>query len=592
MKICVTGSLGLVGLSVCQYFLKHGNEVWGIDNNMRQFFFGEEGRTDVNQGIFNESNYHHEKIDIRYNEEIDRLFKKNKFDVVIHTAAQPSHDKAREIPILDFEVNAAGTLNLLEATRKYCPNAKFIYTSTNKVYGDNPNLVKLVEKKNRYDFADKKFNGFNEKTSTDRCLHSLFGVSKLAADNYVSEYGKTFSIKTIVFRLGCVSGGRHSGVKLHGFLSYLVKSLMNTNSYEIIGYKGKQVRDQIDADDLVLAMVQVIKKPPKCGEVFNLGGGRENNISILEAIHLVSTKLKIKPKITYKSDARLGDHICYISDTRKFKNQYPSWKITKGIEAIVDEIISSERKKVPILGVRVSMLTYDHTLDIVNDWIEKGRREYICVSAVHLLMECQQDTALKEGVNKAGLVTSDGMPLVWILKRQYPKAQRVYGPDLTWKLCGFAEKRGFGVYFLGGATGESEMVGKIMMNKYPKLKVLGYKDTPVRPIPEVKNNKIIKDINKSGAKIVFIGLGCPLQEKWMINNRSKLKANVLIGVGAAFDFITGREKQSPKIIQNNGLEWLYRLIQHPRRLWYRYLVLNFKFVLMLIRERWNESRIN
>lgn len=590
MKICITGSLGLVGLAACRYFLNEGNEVWGIDNNMRQVFFGEEGRTDVNLGLFNEKKYHHINLDIRDREEINKLFIKNKFEVVIHTAAQPSHDKAREIPLIDFEVNAMGTLNLLEACRKYCPKTIFIYTSTNKVYGDNPNNVNFIETKTRFDFSDKNYFGFDERTSVDQCLHSLFGVSKLAADTYVVEYAKTFGLKTTVFRLGCVTGGRHASVKLHGFLSYLVKSLMNTGAYQIIGYKGKQVRDQIDADDLILAMVEVIKNPKK-GEVFNLGGGRENSISVLEAIKIVANKLDIRPKITYVNKARLGDHICYISDTRKFKKFYPDWKIRKSTETIIDEIINYKRKTLQILGVGVSVLTYNHALDIIDDWIKMNNKEYVCVSAVHLLMECQQDKKLNEGVNRAGLVTSDGMPLVWILKRKYPKVERVYGPDLTWKLCMMAQRKGYGVFFLGGAVGESKLVGQIIKKRYPKLLISGFRDTPVRPIPAVIDTKIIEEINKSGAKIVFVGLGCPMQEKWMIKNRSKLEANVLVGVGAAFDFITGRERQAPKFLQRIGMEWFFRLCQHPRRLWYRYLVLNSKFIYKIASEKWKEKKI-
>lgn len=345
MKICVTGSLGLVGLSVCRKFLKSGEEVVGIDNNMRSVFFGEDGRTDINfDELISFKNYGHRDMDVRDLELMDKVFRENNFDVVIHTAAQPSHDRAKDILMLDFQVNALGTLNLLEMTRKYSPKAVFIYTSTNKVYGDNPNKFELVEGETRFDFADKGFVGFDENLSIDNCLHSFFGASKLAADIYVQEYGKYFGMNTAVFRMGCVTGAAHASVKLHGFLSFLIKSLIDNNSYEIIGYKGKQVRDQIHADDVVSAMEEVIKSPVK-GEVFNLGGGRVNNASVMELIKIVSDKLKIVPEITYNDESRTGDHICYITDFSKFQRFYSGWEITRDLNSIIDEIIKYEDTK-------------------------------------------------------------------------------------------------------------------------------------------------------------------------------------------------------------------------------------------------------
>ncbi len=345
MKICVSGSFGLIGLSACRRFLSQGHEVVGIDNNMREIFFGNEGRTDINiEELKKQKKYVHKNVDIRDANEIDKIFQENKFDVIIHTAAQPSHDKAKEIPGIDFEVNAKGTLNLLEATRKHCPEAVFIFTSTNKVYGDNPNKVKLAEKETRYDFEDEKFLGFDEALSVDNCLHSLFGVSKLSADMYVQEYGKYFGLKTAEFRLGCVTGFAHASVKLHGFLSFLIKSLMQNRTYEIIGYKGKQVRDQISAEDVVSAMEEVIKNPVS-GEVFNMGGGRENSASVLELIEIISQKLNIKPTITYNDNSRVGDHICYISNYSKFQKKYPKWKINKSLDLIINEIIEYEKAK-------------------------------------------------------------------------------------------------------------------------------------------------------------------------------------------------------------------------------------------------------
>lgn len=340
MNILITGSQGLVGSTSALHFLKKGKKVIGIDNDMRSFFFGKKGSTNSKLKILSSNkNYAHYSTDIRNKKDLEKIFKTQKFDAIIHTAAQPSHDKAKEIPEIDFEVNAVGTLNLLELTRRFCPKSVFIFTSTNKVYGANPNKQKLRENKKRYEFKDKNFVGFDESTSLDQTTHTLFGASKLAADIYVQEYGKYFGLNTTCLRLGCITGAAHSGVKLHGFLSYLIDSLKNRKAYHIIGYKGKQVRDQIHANDLATAFEEIIKKP-NTGEVFNLGGGPENTISVLEAIELVSKKLKINPKITYSKTNRVGDHICYISDISKFKKFYPNWKLSYSIGDIIDEQIS------------------------------------------------------------------------------------------------------------------------------------------------------------------------------------------------------------------------------------------------------------
>lgn len=337
MIILITGSLGLVGSTTTKYFLEKGHTVIGIDNNMRATFFGKDGSTNKQLKKFKISKqYHHFNADIRNYDALEKIFKKFAFDAVIHTAAQPSHDKARDIPLVDFEVNAKGTLNLLELTRIYSDKAVFIFTSTNKVYGDNPNKVALKKTKLRYAFRDKTYTGFDETTPIDDTTHSLFGASKTSADLYVQEYGKYFGLKTTILRLGCITGKLHAGVKLHGFISYLVKSLKETGSYEIIGYEGKQVRDQIHAFDLAKAFEQIIKKP-NIGEVFNLGGGTENTISVLEAINLVASKLNITPKITYNPKNRVGDHICYISNIGKFQKRYPKWKLTYSIEDMITE---------------------------------------------------------------------------------------------------------------------------------------------------------------------------------------------------------------------------------------------------------------
>lgn len=342
MKILVTGSNGLIGSTVSQYFLDKNNYVFGIDNNMRQKLFGIKANTkEQRKTLSQDKKYIHYSIDIRSMKGLEKVFKKNKYDLIVHAAGQPSHDKARDIPILDFEINTLGTLNLLELTRKYQKQAVFIFTSSNKVYGDNPNKITLIEKKNRYSYKDKRI-GIDENMSIDQNVHSLMGASKLAADIYVQEYGHYFGLKTTVLRLGCVTGCSHASVKLHGFLSFLVKSLVHSNKYEVIGYKGKQVRDQIDAIDVATAIEEIYKKPNK-GEVFNLGGGYTNSASILELVKLVSKKLNTNPKLSYNLNARVGDHICYITDFTKFQNNYPKWKISKSIEEIIDQIIKYEK---------------------------------------------------------------------------------------------------------------------------------------------------------------------------------------------------------------------------------------------------------
>lgn len=342
MNICVTGSCGLIGSSVCE-LLTTDHAVVGIDNNMRKAFFGDNGSTSTQQiRLSRHKNYTHKNIDIRNKQTIHDLFKDIHFDAIIHCAGQPSHDKAKDIINIDFEVNTIGTLNMLEAAHRTNSDAIFIFTSTNKVYGDNPNKVSLKEEKTRYIFKDSTFQGFDETCSLDNCTHSFFGTSKLAADTYSQEYGRYLGLRSTILRLGCVTGARHSGVKLHGFLSFLVKSLIQNNSYEIIGYKGKQVRDQIHADDVANACIAILSKPTK-GEVFNLGGGSKNSASILELIDLISQKLHSHPTIKYTKTPRVGDHICYISDTSKFKKWFPTWRLSRSLESIVDELIAYEQ---------------------------------------------------------------------------------------------------------------------------------------------------------------------------------------------------------------------------------------------------------
>jgi CDP-paratose 2-epimerase len=345
MKILVTGSSGLIGSEAVQHFDRQGHEVVGVDNNMRRVFFGPAGDTLWNLERLKRATKHfaHFALDIRDRAGIEELFSTHRFDLIVHCAAQPSHDKARDIPLLDFEVNALGTVNLLEATRQHCPEAVFVFLSTNKVYGDAPNEIPMKELETRHDYArPEDFEGIDETCRIDRTLHSLFGASKAAADLVAQEYGRYFQMKVGVFRGGCLTGPSHSGVELHGFLSYLVKVTLNGGSYSVYGYKGKQVRDNIHSYDVVRA-IEEFAANPRPGEVYNLGGGRENSISMLEAIARIEQLTGRKLDWRYVEEARKGDHICYISNLRKFKSHYPNWKITRSLTAILEEMAAAQR---------------------------------------------------------------------------------------------------------------------------------------------------------------------------------------------------------------------------------------------------------
>lgn len=349
MTILITGSSGLIGSAAVEYYDARGETVVGVDNNMRRVFFGEPGDTSWNLARLKRVTKHfqHCDLDIRNYDALDALFQEHRFDRIIHCAAQPSHDKAQEIPRVDFEVNATGTLNLLEATRLHCPEAVFCHMSTNKVYGDAPNRYPLVEFEKRYDYAQpERYYGIDETCSVDQCLHTLFGVSKSAGDFVAQEYGRYFGMNVGVFRGGCLTGPAHSGVQLHGFLSYLVKVGVSGRPYTIFGYKGKQVRDNIHSEDVVRAF-DAYAANPRPGEVYNLGGGRENSISVLEAIEAVEGLTGTRFDWSYDDTNRIGDHRCYISDLRKFKSHYPEWSITHPLDAILEEMVrwESERKR-------------------------------------------------------------------------------------------------------------------------------------------------------------------------------------------------------------------------------------------------------
>lgn len=347
MKIAlITGSCGLVGSESVNFLIKKKFHVIGIDNNLREFFFGKDGSTlwlKQNLTKKHKKKYKHQNIDIRNYEKLNNLFKKykKKIKIVIHAAAQPSHDWATSNPEVDFGVNANGTHNLLMLTKKYLhKKTPFIYMSTNKVYGDTPNYLEIKEYSTRYDLKhnNKFYRGIDESMSIDNCIHSLFGASKLSADILVQEYGKNFGLNTVCFRAGCITGSNHSGAKLHGFLSYLVKSCIDKGNYSIFGYKGKQVRDNIHSKDLISCFWEFYKKPTS-GKVYNIGGERKCSCSIIEAIRIIEKELKIKIKINYYRQHRTGDHKWWITNNQKFKKDYPKFKITYNIKKIIEELV-------------------------------------------------------------------------------------------------------------------------------------------------------------------------------------------------------------------------------------------------------------
>lgn len=342
-RILITGSSGLIGSELVEFFAERDWLVYGIDNNMRADFFGVQGDTRWNQERLSKKykNFKHNEIDIRDRQRIIEFVKKVNPDVVIHSAAQPSHDLAASRPFDDFDVNAVGTLNLLEAVRRVNLDTPFIFMSTNKVYGDAPNEIKLVELETRFDYADEEYrDGIDEKMRIDQTKHSIFGASKVAADIMVQEYGRYFGMPTCCLRGGCLTGPNHSGVELHGFLSYLVKCNVEGKLYKIYGYKGKQVRDNIHSYDVALFIDEFIKNP-RIAEVYNLGGGRGNSISILEAFKKIESISGKKMNYEYIEQNRIGDHICYISNLKKIKEHFPKWNITKNLDDIFVEIYES-----------------------------------------------------------------------------------------------------------------------------------------------------------------------------------------------------------------------------------------------------------
>jgi CDP-paratose 2-epimerase len=348
MRLLVTGSSGLIGSEVCIHFASLGWEIHGVDNNQRAVFFGPQGDTRWNQGRLTEAlgaAFHHHELDIRNRQGVLDLLAGLKPDAIVHTAAQPSHDRAAAIPFDDFDTNAVGTLNLLEATRQACPESPFVHMSTNKVYGDRPNTIALAELENRWDYADPMFtDGIDENFPIDQSKHSLFGASKVAGDVMVQEYGRYFGMPTCCLRGGCLTGPNHSGVELHGFLSYLVKCNLEGREYKVFGYKGKQVRDNIHSHD-VARFIEEFLKAPRIAEVYNIGGGRDNSCSIWEAFK-ITEKFSGKKQIhQYVDENRVGDHICYISNLSKMRAHYPAWNITISLEETIRQIVAATQQR-------------------------------------------------------------------------------------------------------------------------------------------------------------------------------------------------------------------------------------------------------
>ncbi|QHU98995.1 NAD-dependent epimerase/dehydratase family protein [Synechocystis sp. CACIAM 05] len=346
-KLLVTGSSGLIGSEVCVYFAAQGWQVHGLDNNQRAVFFGPQGDTRWNQQRLQETlkGFIHHELDIRDRPGVLSLLESLRPDAIVHTAAQPSHDRAAAIPFDDFDTNAVGTLNLLEGTRQFCPESPFVHMSTNKVYGDAPNRILLRELETRWDYDDPVYeHGIPETFTIDQSKHSLFGASKVAADVMVQEYGRYFNLPTCCLRGGCLTGPNHSGVELHGFLSYLVKCNLEGRKYKIFGYQGKQVRDNIHSLD-VARFIEAFISAPRLGEVYNLGGGKDNTCSILEAFKLAEGFSGKPMQYAYVAENRIGDHICYYSDLRKMREHYPGWDITVSLEETVGQIVKSWQRR-------------------------------------------------------------------------------------------------------------------------------------------------------------------------------------------------------------------------------------------------------
>lgn len=343
MKALVTGSGGLIGSAVTEVLCELGWSVLGVDNNMRGVFFGGAGSTSSTIARLRQlyPSYHHYDLDVRAREAVRDVFRAERPEFIVHAAGQPSHERATSIPYEDFDVNAVGTVNLLVAARDYCREAPFCFTSTNKVYGDRPNDIPLVEREKRYEYADGR-RGIDEMMPIDQCLHSLFGASKLAADVMCQEFGRYFEMPVGIFRAGCMTGPQHAAVELHGYLAYIVMRAVHGEEYTVYGYQGKQVRDQIHCRDVASLFLEFFQSP-RCGEVYNLGGGADNSVSILETVDIL-TGMGFPLRCRYLDEPRRGDHICYISDLTKLRTHFPRFRQNYSVRVMIEEIVAAGLK--------------------------------------------------------------------------------------------------------------------------------------------------------------------------------------------------------------------------------------------------------
>lgn len=624
--VLITGSAGLIGSEATQFFAAQGYDVVGIDNNMRREFFGAEASTEwQRQALIQKlgARYRHYDVDIRATGTLEALFKKYGADLklIVHTAAQPSHDWAARDPQKDFSVNANGTLNLLEATRQYAPDAAFIFTSTNKVYGDTPNRLPLIELEHRWEIdpAHPYASGIREDMSIDHTLHSLFGASKVAADVLVQEYGRYFGMKTGVFRGGCLTGPNHSGTQLHGFLAYLMKCAATGIPYKVFGYQGKQVRDNIHSADLIAAFNEFFQAPRQ-GEVYNMGGGRFSNCSMLEAIQMCEAITGRKLQWSYEEQNRTGDHIWYVSDLSKFQQHYPNWQLRYDVRAILQEIYDVGRErwssgkaiavgvngrqgsngsdttnaihnshnshattKKNILGVAIDATDYSGAVARIVEAAQHKTPLAVSALAVHGVMTGVMDASHRHRLNQLDLIVPDGQPVRWALNLLHRAGlqDRVYGPNLMLKVCEQAATHGLPIYLYGSKAETLAHLRRQLHAQFPNLIVAGTQPSRFRQLSAEEKLAVAEQIKASGAAITFVGLGCPRQEVFVYEFRELLPMP-LLAVGAAFDFHAGTLSQAPEFMQRNGLEWLYRFGQEPRRLWQRYVLLNPLYVTMLM----------
>ncbi|MBS1809107.1 MAG: WecB/TagA/CpsF family glycosyltransferase [Acidobacteria bacterium] len=639
--VLITGSAGLIGSEATLFFANLGFDVIGIDNNMRQVFFGADASTEWQRQFLTNNlgkRYRHYNLDIRDSVAIADVVKKygNDLRLVIHTAAQPSHDWAARDPHTDFGVNAEGTLNMLEAVRKHAPEAPFIFTSTNKVYGDTPNRLPLIELENRWEIdpSHTYANGIREDMSVDQTLHSLFGASKVAADVLVQEYGRYFGMKTVCFRGGCLTGPNHSGTQLHGFLAYLMRCAATNTPYHVFGYQGKQVRDNIHSADLIAAFYEFFKAP-RSGEVYNIGGSRFSNCSMLEAIHLCEEISGKAMEWRYQDQNRTGDHIWWVSDVSKFQSHYPNWQLRYDVPAILREIyevglerwkprvqtagasaaglgaqasrllsteeeprfeksdnlpaIAGETPALPgvtkknVLGIGIDAVDYAETVEQIVGAAKAKTPFALSALAVHGVMTGVLDRAHRYRLNHFDLLVPDGQPVRWALNllHRAELRDRVYGPNLMLKVCEKAAAEGLPIYLYGSRTEVLNQLTTNLRRQFPTLEIAGMQPSRFRQLTAEEKQEVANEIKASGAAITFVGLGCPRQEVWAYEYRDALQMP-LLAVGAAFDFHAGAMPQAPPGLQKYGLEWFYRLLHEPRRLWRRYVLLNPAYLSLLL----------